>query len=227
MYKKVVQEAFKKAQKDIPGRTSETRISEHISTVLLNDFKTQISGKTLRNLINQSKKTKADEDISISSDYILNLCKYIGYKDYNDYVLNTQSVVDKSVGLIDFLKRNWIILVICFITISSVIIYFSFNKQKWMVWNDTQFVEVDFDKEKYNLNQLKLFKDEQIENFKKIVPDCETIFFDDNGSELIWYGKNNSGDLEYFTFYGKHPETGKTLKPITKYMIRKHICESY
>lgn len=43
----------------------------------------------------------------------------------------------------------------------------------------------------------------------------------------LWYGKNNSGEIEYFTALDKHPKTGKTLKKITDYMIRKYICESY
>ena len=45
-----------------------------------------------------------------------------------------------------------------------------------------------------------------------------------DGSERLWYGKNKNKELEYFTAFGKHPETGKTLKPITKYMIAKYIC---
>ena len=31
--------------------------------------------------------------------------------------------------------------------------------------------------------------------------------------------------LQYFTALGLHPETGKTLKPITQYMIDKYICD--
>lgn len=227
MYKKVIREAFKKAENDIPGRTSETSVSEHIAAILLNDFKTPISGKTLRNLINQSKKTKEDEDISIRTDYILSLCKYLGYNNYDDYLINNTSNHKKSIGMPKELKGYWIIITICVITVVTLFIYNSFNRQKWMIWDDTKFVEVDFDDKKYDLNQLKLFKEEQIENFKRIVPNCETKYFNENGAEVIWYGKNKNGDLEYFTLYGKHPETGKTLKPITEYMIRKYICNSY
>ena len=96
-----------------------------------------------------------------------------------------------------------------------------------MVWEKTKYVEVDFEMERYELNQLKLYKSEQIENFKKVSPNCETVFFNEDGEEIIWYGKNKNGELEYFSLYGKHPETGKTLKPITDYMIRKYICDSY
>jgi hypothetical protein len=227
MYKKIVQEAFKKAQREIPGKTTKTSISEHISEVLLNGFKTQISGRTLRNLIDESNKIDAGEDISISTDYILYLCKYLGYEDYNAFLKSHPNEVKNKNKVVGYLKSNWIILLICFITIIGAITVSAFNKQRWMVWDDTKYVETDFDAEKYNLNQLKLYKEEHIENFKKLVPNCETKYFNEDGSEMVWYGKNKNGDLEYFSFFGKHPDSGKTLKPITEYMIRKYICDSY
>jgi len=40
----------------------------------------------------------------------------------------------------------------------------------------------------------------------------------------IWYGRNIKKELEFFTSLGLHPETGKTLDPITDYMIKKYAC---
>ncbi len=74
---------------------------------------------------------------------------------------------------------------------------------------------------------LKLYNADRIEHFRKIDPNCETDFFKNDGTEMLWYGKNKSGELEFFTSVGLHPETGKTLKKITKYIIKKYICESY
>ena len=62
--------------------------------------------------------------------------------------------------------------------------------------------------------------------FKKINPDCEYSFFNNDGSVRVWYGKNVSKELEFFTDLGLHPETGKTLKPITQYMIDKYVCNT-
>ena len=99
------------------------------------------------------------------------------------------------------------------------------EETRWMVWHEDHYIEVDFDSEKYKMNQLKLLKEERIELFKKILPICgETTFFNGDGSVAIWYGKNKDKTLEYFTALGLHPETGKTLKPITGYMIEKYIC---
>ncbi|WP_435682498.1 hypothetical protein [Nonlabens sp.] len=53
---------------------------------------------------------------------------------------------------------------------------------------------------------------------------CDTVFFKSDNSVRFWYGKNKKKEIEYFTDLGLHPETGKTLKPITGYMIEKYIC---
>lgn len=98
------------------------------------------------------------------------------------------------------------------------------TKTCWMVWNQDHYVEVRFDLEKYNISQLKRCKTERLKNFRKIPVDCNTEFFDSSGKPKIWYGKNAKKTLEYFTSLGLHPETGKTLKPITKYMINKYVC---
>ena len=65
------------------------------------------------------------------------------------------------------------------------------------------------------------------DNLKRVDPDCKYPFFKADGSENLWYGKSAKGKLEYFTSYGLHPVTGKTLDPITPYMIKKHICSDY
>ena len=93
-----------------------------------------------------------------------------------------------------------------------------------MVWNEDHYVEVNFDVRTYDVKQIKAFKEERITYFKKVTPACDYSFFNDNGSVRIWYGKNPEKELEYFTALGLHPETGITLKPITQYMINKHIC---
>ncbi len=93
-----------------------------------------------------------------------------------------------------------------------------------MIWQHDHYEEVDFDTEKYKVNQLKILKEERIDFFKKVTPTCDYSFFNKDGSRRIWYGKNRNKDLEYFTALGLHPQTGKTLKPITKYIIDKYLC---
>jgi hypothetical protein len=95
-----------------------------------------------------------------------------------------------------------------------------------MVWDENQYIEVKFDLDRYDVNQIKIYKDDRIDFFKKVITDCNTNFFSEDGTVQIWYGKNKNKELEYFTSFGLHPETGITLKPITQYMISKYICNS-
>ena len=67
----------------------------------------------------------------------------------------------------------------------------------------------------------------EINNFHKTTPSCDTVFFNQDTTVRLWYGKNTDGNLEYFTSLGLHPQTNKTLKPITPYMIKKYICNNY
>ena len=129
--------------------------------------------------------------------------------------------------IIIYIKNNALKLILSTLLVTSIFIIISLNQQRWMVWHVDHYVEVKFDIEKYDLNQLKLYKKERILNFKKITPDCNTTFFKSDGTENLWYGKNIDGKLEYFTDLGLHPETGTTLKKITNHMIKKYICDTY
>ena len=57
---------------------------------------------------------------------------------------------------------------------------------------------------------------------------CTTLYYSffRNGNydnPLVWYGKSpNKREYEFFNHPGLHPETGKTLKPISKYIIKKY-----
>ncbi|WNH09894.1 hypothetical protein [Thalassobellus suaedae] len=229
MYKEVVIKAFEKAKKDITGRSNKTNRSEHISHVLLDDFKYQVSGKTLRNHLDKSVNSNSNEDISINSDYVHHLCLYLGFANYNEFLKIYPVVLEDTNEhwLKVFIKKNKSALIISVLTIIVVFSITSFNQQRWMIWDDTHYIEVEFDAEKYSLSQLKIYNQERIENFQRVTPDCKTIFYTEDGTINLWYGKNTSGELQYFTTIAKHPETGKTLKEITDYMIKKYICENY
>lgn len=120
-----------------------------------------------------------------------------------------------------------VIIATTFTTIFILFLMKTNSKPNWMVWKKDHYVEVNFNLNKYDLNQLKLYKEDRILNFKQITPDCNTRFFNTNGHENLWYGKNKNGELEYFTDLGLHPETEKTLKKITKHIITKYICKTF
>ena len=97
-----------------------------------------------------------------------------------------------------------------------------------MIWQEDHYVEVAFDQTKYTKGLLDIYDEYRLKNFKKIRnPDCTTKFFNDKGEVNTWYYKRGMNNLEIFTAPGLHPTNGKTLDPITTYMIGEHICKEF
>jgi hypothetical protein len=229
MYKDVVKKAFEKAEIEIVGRTSTNTVANHISKALMEKFLYQISAKTLIKLFKASSNCEEGKDISISSDQAQHLSQYLGYKNYQDYVEQNpgEKEVVKEKSLLTYLKQHKLLLLLLIVVAVVISSYFYINRQRWMKWDVDHYVEVSFDAKGVQNGDLKLYKEDRIENFKKINADCNTVFFTENGSISVWYGKNMNGALEYFTGLGLHPISGKSLKPITEYMIKKYVCETY
>ncbi|MDY0780961.1 hypothetical protein [Tenacibaculum sp. IB213877] len=235
MHQKIVEEAFSKIREEAQTKEgvklSKTQASEYLSNLLNDEYKVQFGDRRLRDVLNNVTEIK-------QSDVLKALCNFLGHEDYQSYLKDkfpekTKEQKDittteiKNRNLNDFIERNKIvIIVVILILLLSFTYVFSVQKQRWMVWKEDHYEEVSFDPKKYGIGQLKLYKEERIENFKKIKGECDYTFFN-NGEIKVWYGKNNKGELELFTSIGLHPETGKTLKPITKYMIRKYICPDF
>ncbi len=229
MLKSLIIDAFKKGEEHLKNQgvasPTNTAISEFLSTFLTDDFKTPISSKTLRNYY-KSAQDSSERDISISrADVIQSLCEFLNYESFKDYSIQHGLNETTSNRFIKS-KTYW---VIGGVAIGCIVLFFLFfynkTEPRLMVWDIDHYKEVKLDLELYDLKDLKYYKQERIDHFKKVLPDCNYAFFNDDGSVKIWYGKNRAKQLEYFTDLGLHPETGKTLKPITKYMIKTHICE--
>lgn len=125
-------------------------------------------------------------------------------------------------------KKIILVTVFTVITVVSTAFYSMSNTTRWMIWNEDHYEEADFSKQKLADGILKMYKEERIENFKKIKdPNCNYAYFTNDRKVNSWYGKNKEGKHEIFTDIGLHPETGKSLKPITIYMIRKYFCDTY
>jgi hypothetical protein len=222
MHNRLLKEAFDKAEKEIGSDKVYPR-ALHLSDYIFEDSKEQYGEKSLR-IKYSAVSDGSKETIRLKKHVEEALSHYLGYKDYVMFVHQNKEIEKKEDNkFIFFLKNNKITLTISSLIIASVFIYSSATKQRWMVWQGHQYIEVDFDVKKYKIDQIKLYKEERIESFKKINTDSNTVFFNDDGSVNIWYGKNYKKELEYFTDLGLHPETRKTLKPITVYMINKYI----
>lgn len=92
------------------------------------------------------------------------------------------------------------------------------RKKECMYWNEDHYEEVFCDELIEGKTIIAL--NNEIKLIRKITsPDTLTI---ENALGKVWYDKSNK-KVVFFTHYGIHPENGKTLKPITRYMINKYI----
>lgn len=223
MHRNLVSQAFKKASKDL-GSDKITHLSNHLSDYIVEKSGEPYGERILRD--NYNKTLENSEEKIYLRDYAAEaLSDYLGFVNFAEFLRKNPNEQTSQVSHSqNFLKKNKLVILFFLVFIAALFIYNSATKQRWMVWQKDHYVEVDFDTEKYKVNQLKLYKEERIYDFKKVIPTCDTKFFNEDESVNIWYGKNKNKKLEYFTALGLHPETGKTLKPITQYMIDKYIC---
>jgi hypothetical protein len=134
-------------------------------TFLINGLPTQICGRILRNQYDDARSIKESEDISINSEYVQGLRKFLGYQDYNHFVKET--IVKTNNRFVSYVRSHWLILLICSITITSTIGIVNFNKQRLMIWDNDRYIEVHFNEETYSLKKLKLYNKDRVKNFYK------------------------------------------------------------
>lgn len=154
-------------------------------------------------------------------------------KKTNENGEGTKDIVSKHNWLDNtiskMISKNIIILLVSIFAISGLFTIWSFNDdENCMVWNKDHYEEIPCEKVSDVMTLFRpivIKKDESlISNFKKIKA-CDTTSFFKMGKPCIWYGKSFDGSYEYFTAPGLHPETGRTLKAITPYMIETHILK--
>jgi hypothetical protein len=99
-----------------------------------------------------------------------------------------------------------------------------FPKKECMKWEGDHYEAVDCKNEKVGIGNLTSVAvlNEDLLSLKKIEVNTNSIFFK-KGKPIVWYGKSFEGNYEYFNQPGLHPETEKTLKPISEYIIKKYI----
>ncbi|MBF4473199.1 hypothetical protein [Flavobacterium sp. HJJ] len=93
-----------------------------------------------------------------------------------------------------------------------------FPAKQCMQWQGSHYEEVDCLNDPSGNEIIPI--DLSIINLKKLDSKGEQVFFK-NGKPVVWYSKEH-GKIELFNQPGLHPETGKTLKEITKYIIKEH-----
>lgn len=224
-HKELLQAAFSKASAELQergnARITKTQCAEELANYIEQEMKFPVNERTLRNYWNESEENL---HFQIPNATLVNgLSKYLGYRDYSVYLV-AKAVKKGTYTDGKFKKRLYVLAAIVLVLLVMVIgFYIYIQRERWMMWQEDHYIEVSFDAHLHDIGKIKVYKEERISHFKKKDPDSINEFFSPSREPLIWYGKNKNGVLEYFTDVGLHPETGKTLKPITQYMINKYI----
>lgn len=123
-------------------------------------------------------------------------------------------------------KRKKIILTSIILSLGLLsFIYFNFIEHKpCLEWQNDRYIEADCEVETNGFVSLntKVPYNEDLLLLRKIVPTDTTTYFK-KGKAIVWYCKDNNGELELFNAPGHHPVSDKPLKAITPNMIKKYL----
>ena len=210
MNKKLVDKVFEKAGKE-SEKASVFGRAEYLAEHIIEEYKFQVSSKTLMRY--HKKEYSPSHPLT---DY---LSKYLGYENYVEFVSKESEPTSKP-GDKGFKKNKaWIIALMLLLLLGgSTYVGYQNGKEDCMIWKEDHFERIACS----GIGNEELLPTFRLENLKKITPtDTITTFFK-NGKVQVWYDKSNK-KLEFFTAPGIHPVNGKTLKPVTPYIIAKYI----
>ncbi|CAM1368004.1 hypothetical protein TPENAI_60338 [Tenacibaculum litopenaei] len=160
----------------------------------------KMSSRTLINYYNKYVKDK-NNNAGIPSNELLEIMK-----DYSGYV-PTRTNKPLVISALGVAVAGIIVLILEFYPFSSPCV----------VWDTDRFVYVNCSHEgALNIEVNHII----VDNFRKVTLTPDSEFFIGDQAQY-WYGKNASGEIEFFTEMGVHPETLKKLKPITEYVIKE------
>jgi len=167
---------------------------------------------------NEVEKTEIEEIADKRSDVVeteVNTPEVIGFSD---------EVSFKKQSNVSFKKIGIIGIAAVIIGISLFLNFRTWTTKDCMIWKGDEYEAVDCNQTINSFTETTLPKDDKlIEEFRKMKVDTKTSFFDKKGNPKIWYIKNPNGTLEFFNQPGLQPETGKTLRPISRYIIQEYV----
>lgn len=133
------------------------------------------------------------------------------------------SFIEKLLRLLKKSKRTaFAILFIFGLAGTGTAIYLAFFKKDNMQWSKDHYEVVYKEGIKGNPNEI-IDYDEHLLDFKKVsVCDTSTCFKPD-GEAIVWYAKiGDRADFFNSNGNGRHPETKRSLRPITEYIKGKY-----
>ncbi len=244
MVKKLFVEVFEKAVKET-GKNSKNGLSVFLSEQITQDFGYSINKKTItryyEKYIEGSEEIRSDPKLDLQHA----LAKYLGYKDYSDFVKNVDFIKDvdeveteKEVTIFEkvgekknekeeeIIKpkgtnfRKLIPFGGAFLCIALVVYFLIQPKNSGcMIWVEDHY-EKTLCGENYNPRIIPL-DNKLLKNCKKVALDTSMVFFKE-GKPLYWYAKVNR-QIEFFTCQNLHRNSKEKLTPISETIIRKYV----
>lgn len=96
-------------------------------------------------------------------------------------------------------------------------------RKECMQWSTTHYEIVACSGQSQGYLSTKIPINQERLTLRKLKATATTKYFE-NGTPIVWYSKNE-GKIELYNQPGMHPATGKTLKPITRYIIKKYLTQ--
>lgn len=209
----LLQAAFGKVERQTGNKSDNGRAS-HLEFELRENYKTSVSAKSLVRYLKGESTPKRD---------VLNkISEYLDYNNYEDYVKKYNHPIGtprgKGKGLAGNLKYKKIGIAFMTLMVGNLA-YLGLVKEEegCMVWVNDHYEKSEC---KGQVLEFKLNVTE-LQSFKKISV-CDTVTFFNKYDPVVWYDKFNN-KIEYFTYYGRNPLNGRTLRPITKTIIDKYV----
>ncbi|MGE8424775.1 MAG: hypothetical protein ACN6PI_18200 [Sphingobacterium siyangense] len=249
--KYLFEKVFEKAKNEC-GSSSKNGMSVHLEKVISDDYNYPITSKSFsRHFDDFVKENNLKKEIN--PDLLNILAHYIDYESFGDFnqknqltkkeekeIVSVKPIIDDNISeeesIINLpskknnffekikLQRNKIIAGsgIATILASGGLFLNSFNQNSsCMIWKENHYEKIECEETSPQMNAVPY--NETVFQLKKITkPD--TLNFE-NALDKVWYTKKN-GEVEFYTNYGLHPENGKTLKPVTKYILTKYVLNN-
>ncbi|PHS51632.1 MAG: hypothetical protein COB01_09690 [Lutibacter sp.] len=224
MLKKLLVKLFDKLERerDNDKKTKNGNAIYFVERILEERFgkPTYISSRAIKGYYDKYVEGKENNSGEPSSELKDLIAKYLGFKDFLDFE-NTNSSEINTGRIGPVVEQNFKWFVLGFLSIILIpALYYSgvFRSEDCVVWKVDHYVIIECEGKLPN----PILMDLNIEKFKKLKVSDTTTFFKE-GKPIVWYGKSNKGEIEYFNSRGVHPITEKELKPISRYIINKYV----
>lgn len=240
MVEKIIQEAFKKAERECASK-AKNALAKHISEEIEKSFGFIINERTLVRAYDKYVLSKEDDESPPSRETVNAFCVYLGYKNYKDYVDdNNKAAIDKHKVIEEieneFLpvkkrRSKWFLSVALLVIISILgLLLFKVSgignnvdtiAKQCLYWEVDRYRPIECDKVlPQAIAKTKVpFNEVLYTNFRK-VSNAELA----NYSTVLWQGASPTGEMDYFATNGVHPLTQKKLVRVEPETI-KNISE--